>query len=129
MDFTTGERHFGTASDENTPRNTPKHAVSAPVVCRLTSRLVLGKNHRKTKIPIPFPTRDLQPVENALYYFHRGWGHTSLFGRTRVDAKITVESRIQGHDLSPPPISFSTTLAFGMRCRWNDVLKLRETAS
>ncbi len=38
MDFTTGERHFGTASDENTPRNTPKHAVSAPGVCRLSSR-------------------------------------------------------------------------------------------
>ena len=37
-----------------------------------------AKNHRKTKIPFPFLTTNLQPDEIALHYFRRGWGHTSL---------------------------------------------------
>ena len=37
-----------------------------------------SQNHRKTKIPFPFPTTDLQPVGKALHYFRKGWGYTSL---------------------------------------------------
>ena len=39
------------------------------------------KNDRKTKIPFPFPSSDLQLVETALHYHCRGWGYTSLFER------------------------------------------------
>ncbi|MBO4619108.1 MAG: hypothetical protein J5654_03275 [Victivallales bacterium] len=47
-----------------------------------------AKNHRKTKIPFPFPPLDLQLAEIALHYFQRGWGHTSLIGtRMRIPAK------------------------------------------
>ena len=40
-----------------------------------------GKNHRKTKIPFPFPARDLQSLKTALHYQRRGWGYSSLYGR------------------------------------------------
>ena len=43
-----------------------------------------GKNHRKTKIPFPFPARDLQSLKTALHYHRRGWGYTSLYGRARA---------------------------------------------
>jgi hypothetical protein len=43
-----------------------------------------GKNHRKTKIPFPFPARDLQSLKTALHYRRRGWGNTSLIGRACV---------------------------------------------
>ena len=53
MDFTTGERHFGTASDKNTPRNTPKHAVSTSVVRRLSSRSASSDVCRLTSVVPP----------------------------------------------------------------------------
>ena len=49
-----------------------------------------GKNHRKTKIPFPFPTIDLQLLKTALHYHRRGWGYTSLFGRACAREKPSV---------------------------------------
>ena len=59
-----------------------------------------GKNHRKTKIPFPFPARDLQSLKTALHYHRRGWGHSSLYGR----ACVWIDKRGQTSKASPQPI-------------------------
>ena len=52
------------------------------ILTAIRKRQSQAKNHRKTKIPLPFPATDLQPSKTALHYHRKGWGHASLFGRT-----------------------------------------------